>query len=567
MGNRAFEVFQAVVIGHGLPSRYAVVAFPVYRFFICTTSATVAIDLIGSLAPCAGVGYTAGAIRSNGTRAMAKVKKQPRPKAETPKGFRDYFGADVTARSEMLQNIAQVYHRYGFDALETSAVETVEALGKFLPDVDRPNEGVFAWQEDEGDWLALRYDLTAPLARVYAQFRNDLPLPYRRYAMGPVWRNEKPGPGRFRQFYQCDADTVGAASVAADAEICAMLSDTLEVAGIPRGDYIVRVNNRKVLNGVMQVAGALDPSDPEKFAAERGIVLRAIDKLDRLGLDGVRALLGAGRKDASGDFTDGAGLGPEQAEIVMAFMTAKAPTAEATLATLGGLVQGAPVGIEGVQELETMAELLAAQGYAADRIDIDPSVVRGLGYYTGPVFEAELTFEILDEKGRKRQFGSVAGGGRYDDLVKRFTGQSVPATGVSIGVDRLLAALREKGRMGAQAQGPVVVTVMDRDRMADYQTIVAELRAAGIRAEVYLGNPRNFGNQLKYADRRNAPIAVIEGGEEKERGVIQVKDLILGAEMAKEASLEEWKARPSQFEIPRSDLVAKIRDILVSQRG
>jgi len=555
------------VIGHGLPSRYAVVAFPVYRFFICTTSATVAIDLIGSLAPCAGVGYTAGAIRSNGTRAMAKVKKQPRPKAETPKGFRDYFGADVTARSEMLQNIAQVYHRYGFDALETSAVETVEALGKFLPDVDRPNEGVFAWQEDEGDWLALRYDLTAPLARVYAQFRNDLPLPYRRYAMGPVWRNEKPGPGRFRQFYQCDADTVGAASVAADAEICAMLSDTLEVAGIPRGDYIVRVNNRKVLNGVMQVAGVLDPSDPEKFAAERGIVLRAIDKLDRLGLDGVRALLGAGRKDASGDFTDGAGLGPEQAEIVMAFMTAKAPTAEATLATLGGLVQGAPVGIEGVQELETMAELLAAQGYAADRIDIDPSVVRGLGYYTGPVFEAELTFEILDEKGRKRQFGSVAGGGRYDDLVKRFTGQSVPATGVSIGVDRLLAALREKGRMGAQAQGPVVVTVMDRDRMADYQTIVAELRAAGIRAEVYLGNPKNFGNQLKYADRRNAPIAVIEGGEEKERGVIQVKDLILGAEMAKEASLEEWKARPSQFEIPRSDLVAKIRDILVSQRG
>jgi histidyl-tRNA synthetase len=555
------------VIGHGLPSRYAVVAFPVYWFFICTTSATVAIDLIGSLAPCAGVGYTAGAIRSNGTRAMAKVKKQPRPKAETPKGFRDYFGADVTARSEMLQNIAQVYHRYGFDALETSAVETVEALGKFLPDVDRPNEGVFAWQEDEGDWLALRYDLTAPLARVYAQFRNDLPLPYRRYAMGPVWRNEKPGPGRFRQFYQCDADTVGAASVAADAEICAMLSDTLEVAGIPRGDYIVRVNNRKVLNGVMQVAGVLDPSDPEKFAAERGIVLRAIDKLDRLGLDGVRALLGAGRKDASGDFTDGAGLGPEQAEIVMAFMTAKAPTAEATLATLGGLVQGAPVGIEGVQELETMAELLAAQGYAADRIDIDPSVVRGLGYYTGPVFEAELTFEILDEKGRKRQFGSVAGGGRYDDLVKRFTGQSVPATGVSIGVDRLLAALREKGRMGAQAQGPVVVTVMDRDRMADYQTIVAELRAAGIRAEVYLGNPKNFGNQLKYADRRNAPIAVIEGGEEKERGVIQVKDLILGAEMAKEASLEEWKARPSQFEIPRSDLVAKIRDILVSQRG
>ncbi|MEC8796265.1 MAG: ATP phosphoribosyltransferase regulatory subunit, partial [Pseudomonadota bacterium] len=240
---------------------------------------------------------------------MAKQKKAPRPKAETPKGFRDYFGSDVTERKEMLDKIAEVYHRYGFDPLETSAVETVEALGKFLPDVDRPNAGVFAWQEeDDGDWLALRYDMTAPLARVAAQFRNDLPNPYRRYAMGPVWRNEKPGPGRFRQFYQCDADTVGSASVAADAEICAMLSDALETVGIPRGDYIVRVNNRKVLNGVMEVAGVLDPSDPTKFEEERGIVLRAIDKIDRLGPEGVRALMGEGRKDDSGDFTKGAGL-------------------------------------------------------------------------------------------------------------------------------------------------------------------------------------------------------------------------------------------------------------------
>ncbi|MFT5363089.1 MAG: histidyl-tRNA synthetase, partial [Dinoroseobacter sp.] len=258
---------------------------------------------------------------------MAKVKKQPRPKAETPKGFRDYFGADVTERKAMLDKIAEVYHLYGFDALETSAVETVEALGKFLPDVDRPNEGVFAWQEDEGadkpgDWMALRYDLTAPLARVAAQYRNDLPVPYRRYTMGPVWRNEKPGPGRFCQFYQCDADTVGAPSVAADAEICAMLSDTLEAVGIARGDYIVRVNNRKVLNGVLEVAGL---SGDESEAA-RGIVLRAIDKLDRLGPDGVRALLGEGRKDESGDFTGGAGLATAKAEIVMGFMDALRPT-------------------------------------------------------------------------------------------------------------------------------------------------------------------------------------------------------------------------------------------------
>jgi len=340
-------------------------------------------------------------------KPMAKQKKQPRPKAVTPKGFRDYFGADVTQRADMLQKIAGVYHRYGFDALESSAVETVEALGKFLPDVDRPNEGVFAWQEDEADWLALRYDLTAPLARVYAQFRNDLPTPYRRYAMGPVWRNEKPGP----------------------------------------------------------------------------------------------------RRDESGDFTNGAGLSGEQAEIVMGFMEAKRDTGAATTARLLDLVKGSAVGEAGVDELMTIAELMEAQGYGTDRIEIDPSVVRGLGYYTGPVYEAELTFEIEDEKGRPRNFGSVSGGGRYDDLVKRFTGQEVPATGVSIGVDRLLAALRMKGRMQSAEQGPVVVTVMDKARMADYQAMVAELRNAGIRAEVYLGNPKNFGNQLKYADKRNSPVA------------------------------------------------------------
>jgi histidyl-tRNA synthetase len=544
---------------------------------------------------------------------MAGEKAPRRPKAETPKGFRDYFGADVAERKAMLDAIAGVYHRHGFDPLETSAVETVEALGKFLPDVDRPNEGVFGWQDEDGDWLALRYDLTAPLARVAAQFRNDLPSPYRRYAMGPVWRNEKPGPGRFRQFYQCDADTVGSASVAADAEICAMLADALEEVGIPRGDYIVRVNNRKVLNGVMEVAGVLDPSDPGKFAHERGIVLRAIDKLDRLGVEGVRALLGEGRKDESGDFTKGAGLSQEQISRIMLFVNAPAAITEklerfsekleqdsdltieetlsfigisasassgftasqaiakkgsnalrnaATINVLKSAVSTSEIGGEGVEELLQIALLLEDMGYGSDRIVIDPSVVRGLGYYTGPVYEAELTFEILDEKGRKRQFGSVAGGGRYDDLVKRFTGQSVPATGVSIGVDRLLAALRAKGRAGDETAGPVVVTVMDRDRMADYMAMAAELRRAGIRAEVYLGNPKNFGNQLKYADKRASPVAVIQGSSEAEKGTVILKDLVLGARIAAGASLEEWKQRPAQREIPRAQLVAAVRQML-----
>jgi histidyl-tRNA synthetase len=533
---------------------------------------------------------------------MAKQKKQPRPKAETPKGFRDYFGAEVTERQQMLETIARVYRLHGFDPLETSAVETVEALGKYLPDVDRPNAGVFAFEEDD-TWLALRYDLTAPLARAAAQFRNDLPFPYRRYAMGPVWRNEKPGPGRFRQFYQCDADTVGAASVAADAEICAMLADTLEAVGIPRGDYIVRINNRKVLNGVLEAMGV---SDTEVQAS----VLRTIDKFDKVGEAGVRELLGKGRLDASGAYIDGVGLSAEQAEPVIEFLSANETVAtqlaaeipslprEAHYLARGAIAQGqtqygdgqprredfgsvwnryvleylkklvgsSQTGAEGVDELETIASLLDAQGYGPDRIVIDPSVVRGLGYYTGPVYEAELTFEITDDMGRPRQFGSVAGGGRYDDLVKRFTGQEVPATGVSIGVDRLLAALRAKGRLTGETEGPVIVTVMDRDRMADYQAMAATLRAAGIRAEVYLGNPKNFGNQLKYADKRAAPVAVIQGSEEAARGVVQLKDLVLGAKLAREATLEEWKSQPAQVEVPLDDLVQQVRALLDRHR-
>jgi len=491
-----------------------------------------------------------------------KPAKPRRPRAETPRGFRDLFASEVERRAAMLARITSVYHRYGFDPLETSAVETLEALGKHLPDVDRPHDGVFAWDNPDEGWLALRYDLTAPLARVYAQHRNDLPLPYRRYQVGSVWRNEKPGPGRFRQFTQCDADTVGAASVAADAEMCMMLADTLEAAGIARGDYLVRVNDRKVLNGAMEVAGVLDPADPERNAEARGIVMRAIDKLDRLGTEGVRALLGAGRRDESGDFTPGAGLSEEQARVILGFMEARRADGAATCARLREVVAGSQTGAEGVDELETIAGLLAAQGYGPDRVVIDPSVVRGLGYYTGPVYEAELTFEITDEKGRPRQFGSVAGGGRYDDLVRRFTGQAVPATGVSVGVDRLLAALAARGGAEARVAGPVVVTVMDRARMAEYLAMAGELRAAGLRAEVFLGGG-SMGRQLKYADQRAAPVAVIAGEDEAARGVVQLKDLALGARLAAEIeSHEAWRAQPAQIEVARGDLVAQVRAML-----
>ena len=500
--------------------------------------------------------------------ANQRVRRNQRPRARLPKGFRDYFGPEVTSREEMLATIREVYHRYGFEPLESPAVETVEALGKFLPDVDRPNEGVFAWREDESDWLALRYDLTAPLARVYAQFRNELPMPYRRYAVGPVWRNEKPGPGRFRQFYQCDADTVGSKSPAADAEMCMMLAEVLEAVGLRRGEYRVRLNSRTVLDGILQEAGVLKPDMSEESEWRRDSVFRAIDKFDRLGPHGVRALLGSGRMDESGDFTRGAGLNDCQIEMILRVIAQGERNYEPL--SLNELDLHWPA----ARDLSVIVGMVRAQGFGPDQICIDTSVVRGLGYYTGAVFEADLTFEITDEKGRRRQFGSVAGGGRYDGLVRRFTGQDVAATGVSVGVDRLLAAVsaRRVGAEGVMAgaegimegKGPVVVTVMDRNRLDSYQRMVSELRTAGIRSEMYLGNPKNFGSQLSYADQRDSPVAVIEGSEERDQGVVHLKDLVVGR-MASEflGSSDSWRALPTQFSVHRECLVEEVRKLLL----
>ena len=473
------------------------------------------------------------------------------------KGFRDYFGEEVQVRQEMLDQITSVYRLYGFDPLETPAVESLVALGKFLPDTNRPNEGVFAW-EDDGEWMALRYDLTAPLARVAAQFRNSLPSPYRRYAVGTVWRNEKPGPGRFRQFYQCDADTVGAATMAADAEMCRLSCEILEAIGIRRSDYVLKLNSRNLLDGVLIKAGILDPGDEGNLEEDRTTVLRAMDKLDRLGAAGVRDLLGAGRKDESGAFTKGAGLSGGQIDLILAFLTAEKSDCAAMLRHVGDMVSGSAAGCKGLAELDEIMDLLSSQGVSAGQCSVDTSIVRGLGYYTGPIMEAELTAEFTDAKGRRKQFGSVIGGGRYDGLVKRFTGQEVPATGISVGVDRLLAALKEMQTEARASSGPVLVTVMDRDRIVDYQRMVTELRAAGIRSELFLGNARNIGRQLKYADMRNSPLAIIQGTEERDRDVVQIKDLELGKEMAETATHEEWKTRPSQWEVARQELVTEV---------
>ncbi|MDN3275228.1 histidine--tRNA ligase [Frankia sp. RB7] len=488
-----------------------------------------------------------------------KPKKPQKLKARLPRGLEDRDPAAIRATREMVEKIRAVYELYGFEPVETPAMEYTDALGKFLPDQDRPNEGVFSFQDDDEQWISLRYDLTAPLARyVGERYGTDgLVLPYRSYRVGYVFRNEKPGPGRFRQFMQFDADTVGSATPAADAEICMMAADTMEALGVARGQYLIKVNSRGVLDGVMDAIGVAE--------GQRLAVLRAIDKQDRLGDEGVRLLLGEGRKDESGDFTKGAGLEASQIDRLLTFLTIRTRPGNlyAELRERVGL--DADLVAKLYSDLILFGNLCEQAGYKSDRILIDPSVVRGLEYYTGIVFEAELLVETKDEKGRPVRFGSVGGGGRYDGLVSRFRGEPVPATGFSIGVSRLQAALTLLGKLDTRPEvGPVVVTVFDRDRVADYQKMVASLRTAGIRAELYLGNPKNMGNQLKYADRRNSPCVIIQGSDEKARGELQIKDLIEGAKAAAAiASNQEWReSRPAQFSCSEADLVAKVREVL-----
>ncbi len=496
---------------------------------------------------------------------MSKKQKKPvKPKARLPKGLRDVYGAEVRAMQAMVEKVRRVYELYGFEPLITPALEYTDALGKFLPDVDRPNAGVFSLQDEDGQWMSLRYDLTAPLARYVAQNFDALPKPFRRYQSGQVWRNEKPGPGRYRQFEQFDADTVGAPPGAADAEMCMMMADCMEALGIARGDYLIRINNRKLLDAVLEKIGVdAAPDNPQRL-----IVLRAMDKLDRLGPDAVRALLGKGRKDESGDYTKGAELEAQAIETAMAFVSAGAASHDETLTRLQELVSGSPVGEAGIAELRRMSALFEAANYGSDRVVFDPSIVRGLDYYTGPVFEAELTFEARNEDGEITRFGSVGGGGRYDGLVARFKGQPVPATGISLGLSRLYAALLALGKLeSASLAAPVIVLVMDKDEMAGYQAMAHELRAAGIRAEVYMGGS-GMRAQMKYADRRGAPAVVIEGGDEREKGEVTIKDLVLGAQKSKEITdNEEWRSgQAAQVSVARKDLVAQIRKILEQNR-
>ena len=489
-----------------------------------------------------------------------------RPEARAPRGFIDKRARQIAIERRLIETVTRVYESFGFEALQTPAFEYADALGKFLPDSDRPNVGVFALQDDDDQWMALRYDLTAPLARFAAQNWEGLPKPFRRYAFGPVWRNEKPGPGRLREFMQCDADTVGSDRPEADAEIVALAVAGFAAAGVPAQ---LRINNRKLLNGLLSSLGVT--AGDQQMA-----VLRAIDKLDRLGLPGVEQLLGGGRKDDSGDFTKGAGLNGAAIQPVLDFVTAARSEAglsgagrSVVLDRLAAVLANSAEGQAGLDDLSRIATALTALGVSDEAATFEPSIVRGLEYYTGAVFEAELLLETRDEKGEMVRFGSVGGGGRYDDLVARFTGERIPATGFSFGVSRLAAALAlvESGNavreQGGRERGPIVIINFSEADMGAYFKLAADIRAAGMAVEVYLGKA-GMKAQMKYADRRLSPAVAMLGGDELNAGTVTIKDLDLGRDLALQISdNKQWKeARPGQVTLPRDLAINHLKSIV-----
>ncbi len=483
-----------------------------------------------------------------------KAKKPQRPKARRPRGFEDKSGRALEAERALVAKACTVYEAHGFQPLETPTFEFADVLGKFLPDADRPNEGVFALRDDDEQWLAMRYDLTAPLARFAAEHFDALAKPFRRYQAGPVYRNEKPGPGRFREFIQCDADTVGAAGPAADAEMIALAVKVMRAAGLGEGEFVVRINDRRLLDGLLALAA---PGSDADSARQRLSVMRAIDKLDRLGLEGVAALLGEGRRDESGDYTEGAKLTPGAIDAVLAFVQAGGEDRGAVVAQMEKAVGQTELGRSGLADLRAIDELLSAQDVGSGEAVFDPSIVRGLEYYTGAVFEAEFLAEVHNEKGQPVRIGSVGGGGRYDDLVARFRGQSMPATGFSFGVSRFAAALRLTGRLEDDASAPLtVVLAVEADQMAHYLALAERVRTqTRMPVEVYMGGG-NMGKQLKYADKRGARFAVIIGEDERKARQVTVKDLALGSQLAQGiASNEEWReGQAAQTRLARSEL-------------
>jgi histidyl-tRNA synthetase len=428
---------------------------------------------------------------------MTKDKKN-KPSKELPLGFVDRQEKELLVRDFIISNIKKVMIKYGFQYLETPSFEYTDSIGKFLPDKERPDEGVFSFQ-DEKNWLSLRYDLTAPLARYVAKNYLEIPKPFKRYQLGTVWRNEKPGPGRFREFLQFDADFVGTKSLQADAELCVLISEILENCGLNKKEYIIKISSRKITEEIFKKI-KID-SKEQKLAT-----LRALDKVDRLGWDGVKKLLGEGRKDKSGDFTKGANLSLKNINFLENELNNKSP------------------------ETEDLKEILKIfNDYNFTNFKVDPSVIRGLEYYTGPIFEVNLKFDIKNNKGQVVQFGSIGGGGRYDNLVSNFGNYDAPATGISIGLDRLVYALMQKKEFKVKQTKPIVICIFEKNSMKEYIGLQKILRSEGISVEIYPGEGK-LKKQMEYANKIKSPAVILYGENEIKIGKPTLRNLVSGDE-------------------------------------
>jgi len=427
-----------------------------------------------------------------------KKEKNNKPPKELPLGFVDRQEKELLVRDFIISNIKEVMIKYGFQYLETPSFEYSESIGKFLPDKDRPDEGVFSFQ-DENKWLSLRYDLTAPLARYVAKNYLEIQKPFKRYQLGTVWRNEKPGPGRFREFLQFDADFVGTKSLQADAELCVMISEILEKCGLNKEEYIVKISSRKITEELFKRINIYN--NEQKLTA-----LRALDKLDRLGWEGVNQLLGDGRKDKSGDFTKGANLSSSNIEAIENELKKKSPETE---------------------DLQEIIKLF--KDYNFNNFEFDPSIIRGLEYYTGPIFEVNLKFDVKNNKGQIIQFGSIGGGGRYDNLVNNFGNYEAPATGISIGLDRLVYALMQKKEFKVKQSKPVVICIFDKNSMKEYIGLQTLLRNAGISTEIYPGESK-LKKQMEYANKIKSPAVILYGEDEIKSSKPTLRNLSTGKE-------------------------------------
>ena len=427
-----------------------------------------------------------------------KKEKNNKPPKELPLGFVDRQEKELLVRDFIISNIKEVMIKYGFQYLETPSFEYSESIGKFLPDKDRPDEGVFSFQ-DENKWLSLRYDLTAPLARYVAKNYLEIQKPFKRYQLGTVWRNEKPGPGRFREFLQFDADFVGTKSLQADAELCVMISEILEKCGLNKEEYIVKISSRKITEELFKRINIVN--NEQKLTT-----LRALDKLDRLGWEGVNQLLGDGRKDKSGDFTKGANLSSSNIEAIENELKKKSPETE---------------------DLQEIIKLF--KDYNFNNFEFDPSIIRGLEYYTGPIFEVNLKFDVKNNKGQIIQFGSIGGGGRYDNLVNNFGNYEAPATGISIGLDRLVYALMQKKEFKVKQSKPVVICIFDKNSMKEYIGLQTLLRNAGISTEIYPGESK-LKKQMEYANKIKSPAVILYGEDEIKSSKPTLRNLSTGKE-------------------------------------